>query len=430
MQMLTLPPTVVQDQRRGDRIRFLLYCHDTFGLGHLRRVLSLAKYFTDTLPNAEVLIVTGSPMAHAFVLPPRTDYVKLPAVTKMRDGGYRARDLDLELAAIRDLRATILRDTAQSYRPDVFLADHAPQGFQGEVLPTLKLLRDTQPDCLRVVGLRDIVDASTTVRQRWHDEGVYQTLEEDYDLILVYGSQYLYDIAAEYALPANVAGRVRYCGYLNRLPDPRPSNDSIHAEHSTTERLVVLTAGGGGDGFPLMRAYLSGLQQLPSIPFSSVILTGPLMDKDDEQELHKLQAGLPVGRVRVDKFLADPLPLLRAADLVVAMAGYNTTCELLALQQRMLLVPRSTPRQEQLIRASLLAQRGLAQVLTMEELTPARLIDSILQSFAKPRPERRQLDKAGISFQGQALARQAILDERDRLSAPMWIGDRVMAQAA
>ncbi len=430
MQMLTIPPMVVQDQRRGDRIRFLLYCHDTFGLGHVRRVLSLAKYFTDTLPNAQVLIVTGSPMAHAFALPPRTDYVKLPAVIKTRSGSYRARDLDLELAAIRDLRATLLRETAQSYRPDVFLVDHAPQGFKGEVLPTLKMLRDTQPDCLRVVGLRDIVDASATVRQTWREEGIYHTLEHDYDLILVYGSQYLYDIAAEYALPATVARRVRYCGYLNRLPEPCPSNDPIHAEHSGAERLVVLTAGGGGDGFPLMRAYLSGLHQLSSTPFSSVLLTGPLMDKDDEQELHELQAGLPAERVRVESFLADPLPLLRTADLVVAMAGYNTTCELLALQQRVLLVPRSTPRQEQLIRASLLTQRGLAQMLTMEELTPERLIDSIRQSFAQPRPEQRQLNAAGISFRGQALARQAILDERDRLSAPIWLGNHVMAQAA
>jgi predicted glycosyltransferase len=430
MQMLTMPPMVVQDQRRGDEIRFLLYCHDTFGLGHLRRVLSLAKYFTDTLPNAEVLIVTGSPLAHAFVLPPRTDYVKLPAVTKMKNGGYRARDLDLELAAIRDLRATLLRETAQSYRPDVFLVDHAPQGFKGEVLPTLAMLRDTQPDCLRVVGLRDIVDASATVCRTWREEGVYHTLEHDYDLILVYGSQKLYDISAEYDLPATVARRVRYCGYLNRLPEPRPSNGPTCNEHPNAERLVVLTAGGGGDGFPLMRAYLAGLQRLSSIPFSSVLLTGPLMDKSEESELRELQASLPRDQVRIESFLADPLPLLRSADLVVAMAGYNTTCELLALQQRVLLVPRSTPRQEQLIRASLLAKRGLAQMLPTDVLTPERLLDSVLQSFAQPRPEQRQLAAAGISFQGQALARQAILEARDRLAFPMWIGERAMAQAA
>ncbi|HET8706920.1 MAG TPA: hypothetical protein VFM46_11530, partial [Pseudomonadales bacterium] len=75
----------------ADTIRFLHYCHDDYGLGHLRRVLALAKYFTETLPNSEALIVTGSAMAHAFALPPRIDYVKLPAVTRTGNGAYRAR---------------------------------------------------------------------------------------------------------------------------------------------------------------------------------------------------------------------------------------------------------------------------------------------------------------------------------------------------
>ncbi len=430
MQMLTMPPSIVQDERRGDALRFLLYCHDTFGLGHLRRALALAKYFTGTLPNAEVLIVTGSPMAHAFALPPRTDYVKLPAVTKMSSGGYRSRNLDLEFAAIRDLRATLLRETAQSYRPHVFLVDHAPQGLKGEVLPTLALLRETQPDCLRVLGLRDIMDSGSTVRQTWHEEGVYHTLENDYDLILVYGSQLLYDVSAEYALPTQVAQRVRYCGYLDRVPEPCPSDEPTHTDRSVDEPLVVVTAGGGGDGFPLMRAYLSGLQRLAKIPFSSVILTGPLMDQNEESELRERVADLPSDQVRVETFLADPLPLLRSADLVVAMAGYNTTCELLALRQRMLLVPRSTPRQEQLIRASLLADRGLAQMLPMETLDPSQLMEGVTQSLGHPRPQQRQLTAAGISFQGQAFARQAILDARRQMQYPMWIGDLAMAQAA
>ncbi|HET7640300.1 MAG TPA: hypothetical protein VFK47_16370, partial [Ktedonobacteraceae bacterium] len=107
-------------------LRFLLYCHDTFGLGHFRRTLSLAKYFTTILPGAEALIVTGSPLAHAFELPPRVDYIKLPAVTKRSDGTYAAQSLTPEVTAMRDLRAALLRETAQAYQPDIFLVDHAP----------------------------------------------------------------------------------------------------------------------------------------------------------------------------------------------------------------------------------------------------------------------------------------------------------------
>ncbi len=440
MIMPSVAPRVWEHRPRESGLRFLLYCHDTFGLGHLRRALSLAAHFTSRLPRAEVLVVTGSPLAHAFALPPRTDYVKLPAVTKLGSGAYRARSLDLEFGSIRDLRAALLQESARAYRPDVFLVDHAPQGLKGEALSALTLLRVTQPECLRVLGLRDIVDAGHLTRRAWAEEGVYDTLEHGYHLVLVYGSRTLYDIGAEYALPAAVERRVQYCGYLDRVTeaagieatactDPR-SHAAWGEGGSDRDRLVVLTAGGGGDGLPLMRAYLLGLRRLPSIPFASVLLTGPLMDAAEAAELRALAACLPAGRVRIESFLDDPLPLLQVADLVVAMAGYNTTCELLGLRQRALLIPRATPRREQLIRASLLARHGLAQLLEPEHLTPERLIESVQRSLRLPRPQAHQLAAAGISFGGQRVAREAILDGLARLREPRQIRERVIAGVA
>ena len=415
--------------------RFLLYGHDSFGLGHLRRMLSLATHFTASMPDVEVLIVTGSPLAHSFALPPRTDYVKLPAVTKSDTGAYKARSLDLEFTTIRNLRAALLMETARTYRPDVFLVDHAPQGLKGEVLPTLAMLRNEQPQCLRVLGLRDIIDASHVTRRAWREEGIYHTLEHGYDLILVYGSRAVYDIGAEYDLPPAVNERVRYCGYLDRVSENTVEGTTAHSSPGTStprdrwsssaEPLVVLTAGGGGDGFALMRAYLAGLKLLPSIPFTSVVLTGPLMDEAEQRELHDLAAALPPEKLHIESFLADPLPLLRTADLVVAMAGYNTTCELLALRQRALLVPRTTPRQEQLIRASVLAERGLVQMLHPELLTPDRLIGSVKEALVQPRPLGRELAAAGITFEAQELARRAIVQGLERRhSQPVEIGAR------
>ncbi|HVB22705.1 MAG TPA: glycosyltransferase [Ktedonobacteraceae bacterium] len=422
------------------RTRFLLYCHDTFGLGHIRRTLSLAASFTSLLPNAEVLIVTGSPLAHAFTLPPHVDYIKLPAVTKMGNGTYRALHLDMEFASIRDLRAAMLRDIAEAYMPDVFLVDHAPQGLKGEVLPTLAMLRTSNPTCLRVLGLRDIVDERAITRHAWMREGIYNTLEQNYDLILVYGSQHLYDIGQEYALPPTVEQRVHYCGYLDRVTDAHSGNTSdtlprrVAAVRSSltqgTEPLIVLTAGGGGDGFPLMHTYLSGLQQLPSNPFTSVLVTGPLMDQQEQRELHALAAAFPPGKVHIEKFLADPLPLLGAADLVVTMAGYNTVCELLALQQRMLLVPRVVPRQEQLVRANLLAQHGLAHILHPDQLTPQHLLESVIHALAQPHPQTRQLSEKDITFEGQKMATETIIDRLTRLQhqQSMMEQDRLIAQ--
>jgi predicted glycosyltransferase len=400
----------------GTGTRFLFYCHDTFGLGHVRRTLALAEFFTTALPGAEALIATGSPLAHAYTLPPRVDYVKLPAVTKLPSGAYRALSLDMEFAAIRDLRATLLRETARAYRPDVFLVDHAPQGLKNEALPTLTMLRAQQPECLRVVGLRDVIDCSATVRRNWTEEGVYNTLEDDYDLILVYGAQKLYDVAEEYALPSRVARRVRYCGYLDRVPDVEESSTTPTASAPDDQRaderpLVVLTAGGGGDGFDLLHTYLLGLQELARPPLRSVLLTGPLMSADEQSALRELAERLPQGTVRIEAFLADPLPLLRSADLVVAMAGYNTVCELLALKQRVLLVPRTTPRQEQLLRATLLERHGLVAMMHPDNLDPSSLQAAVRRALVQPRPRAAEIAATGITFDGQSRAAQAIMSE-------------------
>ena len=71
--------------------------------------------------------------------------------------------------------------------------------------------------------------------------------------------------------------------------------------------------------------------------------------------------------------MAEPLTLIRNARAVVAMAGYNSTMEVLALGKRTLLVPRVTPRAEQWLRASRLAELGLVGCLHPDELDPARV---------------------------------------------------------
>ncbi len=403
-------------------LRFLLYCHDTYGLGHLRRTLSLAEYFTRALARSEVLIVTGAPLAHAFTLPPHVDYIKLPAVTKLCNGKYAARNLTADFTTVRDLRATLLRETALAYKPDVFLVDHAPQGMAGEVLPTLFLLQAAMPHCLRVLGLRDIVDSGADVRHTWAQEGVYHTLEYDYDLILVYGTQRFYDIGHEYRLPSSLLPSIKYCGYLDRISPQdmakQPEQTSSVA-NASAQPLIVVTAGGGGDGFPLLSTYLRGLQQMPECLFKSILVTGPLMREDEQQTLQNLAASLPTELVQLKTFIPNSISLFRSADLVVSMAGYNTVVELLELRQRMLLVPRTTPRLEQYERATRLAAAGLAQMIPPDALTPAHLMQCIQQRLHMPSPHTAQFTMAGITFQGQQMALQAILEAKAELSDPI-----------
>ena len=47
----------------------MLYSHDTFGLGHLRRCRTIAQALTAHDPMLSALIVTGLPIAGRFDFP-------------------------------------------------------------------------------------------------------------------------------------------------------------------------------------------------------------------------------------------------------------------------------------------------------------------------------------------------------------------------
>ena len=120
--------------------------------------------------------------------------------------------------------------------------------------------------------------------------------------------------------------------------------------------LIVAMAGGGADADELFTTLLSAVPAINAErPCVVVIVTGPFLPRAEHRKLVRLARGLPVHVIRS---VHDSLTYLSAADLVIAMAGYNTTAEILTLDKPALLVPRSGPSAEQQMRAKLFADRG------------------------------------------------------------------------
>lgn len=59
-------------------MRLIVYSHDSFGLGNIRRMLSICEYSIDNVPEMSILILSGSPVLHSFRMHPGLDYIKLP----------------------------------------------------------------------------------------------------------------------------------------------------------------------------------------------------------------------------------------------------------------------------------------------------------------------------------------------------------------
>ena len=148
------------DAGETSQYRVLIYSHDSFGLGHLRRCRTIAHSLVAHHKKLNVLILSGSPIVGRFSFRSRVDFVRVPGIIKLRNGEYTSLNLDFHVEQTLALRASIIEHTARVFRPHLFLVDKEPLGLLGEVRSTLALLR-RQGESRLVLGLRDIMDDPT-----------------------------------------------------------------------------------------------------------------------------------------------------------------------------------------------------------------------------------------------------------------------------
>src|SRR5262245_35907420 len=237
--------------------RALLYSHDTFGLGHLRRNLAIATHLLQRRKPFSVLLLTGSPVAASWPMPAGLQVQALPPVVKTAAEKYASADKSYSFATVKARREAVILESVIRYRPHVFLVDHAPAGMKGELLKALAFIREKMPATRNVLGLRDIIDSPEAVVSLWRSQNIYHLLQAAYDNVLVYGSRHLFDSVRQYHFPPVVAAKTRFCGYIARNDRNVPAAGHVHLAPAASGRPVILvTVGGGGDGYPLLRAYL------------------------------------------------------------------------------------------------------------------------------------------------------------------------------
>src|SRR3990170_3440735 len=199
--------------------RVLIYSHDSFGLGHLRRCRAIAHALVEHHKKLNVLILSGSPIIGRFSFRARVDFVRIPGIIKLRNGDYTSLNLDVNIEHTLALRASIIEHTAQVFDPHLFLVDKEPLGLLGEVAKTLRMLK-RRGGCRLVLGLRDIMDDPGSLAREWQRKRVLPALERLYDHIWVYGLQQIYDPISAYRFPPTVAAKSVFTGYLRREPEP------------------------------------------------------------------------------------------------------------------------------------------------------------------------------------------------------------------
>ena len=363
--------------RRFEDARILMYSHDTFGLGHLRRCRTIAHSLVEDYRGLNVLIISGATIAGAFDYRVRVDFVKIPSVIKLRNGEYTSMKKHTDLGDTLKMRQSIIRHTAETFDPDVFIVDKEPMGLRGEVEETLAYLKARGTRL--VLGLRDVMDAPHLLEAEWQRGDVLTKIARFYDRIWVYGPPDFYDPLSGMAVPPAVRAKMDFVGFLQRSV----SHDN-HAEQRQNGDYILVTTGGGGDGEDLIREVLAAYQADPALTQKAIMVLGPYMPANQRQTLTEIAAKIPhIEMIEFDNRMEE---LIAGAKAVVAMGGYNTYCEILSFDKPALIIPRVVPREEQLIRATRAAELGLVDMLHPEEAKDPLRVAAALKALSTRKP--------------------------------------------
>jgi predicted glycosyltransferase len=361
--------------QRRDHKRVLIYSHDSFGLGHLRRCRAIAHSLVEAHSSVSVLILSGSPIIGSFDFRSRVDFVRIPGVIKLRNGEYVSLSLHIDIEETLAMRSSIIHHTADIFDPDLFIVDKEPLGLRGEVRPTLDLLRERGTPL--ILGLRDVMDDPLALENEWERKNVAPALAEYYDELWVYGLPQICDPLEGIDLPRSVRHRMVYTGYLRRAVGEAAAAN-VDTRGLADSDFLLVTAGGGGDGNDLVDYALAAYEHDPGPLPPARIVYGPFMLPERQAAYDARAARLP--KVRAITFDARLEALMARAKGVVAMGGYNTFCEILSFDKPALILPRTEPRLEQYIRARRAAELGLVAMLPDDSARdPTRMAAALLQ---------------------------------------------------
>lgn len=338
--------------------RIMVYCHDLFGLGNVRRMLEYSHHLREAFPKTAILFVLGSSKIDMFALPSGMDTVKLPELSRRVDGKLAARALDWEEQRVVEMRKSILQTCVRAFEPDVLIIDKKPLGANGELAHAMAAM---SPDCARILVLRDILDAPDRTIADMATNAFHDTVRAHIDQIQVLGEPTVFDVAQSYEFPDDIARLVHYTGYV--VPQDVPQSRTQVLETlglNPAHQTVFVTVGGGEDGAGVLKLAGQVAAQNQSGP-QFILLGGPNLSEPDFKLLSAMTVGQP--HVVLLRSSTDVASLIKAADTVVSMAGYNSVCALLAAGKPCVLFPRTEPSLEQFVRAQMLSQRGLAVAL-------------------------------------------------------------------
>jgi predicted glycosyltransferase len=372
----------------------LFYCQHSLGMGHLVRSLALARALTEQF---RVVFLNGGPVPDGLPLPSRVEIVNLPPLGFGRDMQLVSRDTSSTVEDAEVLRQKIILDTFTSLQPEAVLIELFPFGrkkFAAELLPLLNRARDVDaPRPVVACSLRDIL----VNRAQSHDDLVVERANCYFDAILVHSDPAFARLEETFHPQSDLRVPVHYTGFVSSKPVIHPLPAGRH------KRRVIVSAGGGLVGDPLLRAAIEAHSLVAeSENLEMKVIAGPFLPEDSWQELCALAKGKK--GLLLKRSVPNLCSELAKARASISQCGYNTAMDLLRSRVPALVVPFAQGREsEQMNRARRLERIGALRVLQEDELNPQRLADEI-RALLRFKPQSGHLNLDGARTSARIMA--------------------------
>jgi predicted glycosyltransferase len=373
------------------------YVQHLLGIGHLRRAAIIARALRRA--GLDVAFVSGgAPLGEGDIELDGARLVQLPPAFSA-DAQFsaihdeRGRPID---DAWRANRKQILFDHFTAIRPGLLLIEMYPFGRRQFAFELEPLMVAAKARGIPVaISLRDVLVAKNKPAR---NAEILAVVNRHVSAVLVHGDPALVRLDATFLAVAEIEPPVIYTGYV--------AEAAIAPErHVAPGDEILVSAGGGAVGGPLLRAVLAARPATSVADAPWRLIAGPNLP---EQEFSSLAANLP-GTITLERFRRDFPALMAKARLSISQAGYNTVMDILGTGACALVLPFAEGAEsEQTLRARLLAERGLLALLE-PPYEPARLARAIDEALLRPRPPA-----GGIDLGGAATTARVIQDLMDR----------------
>lgn len=389
--------------------RVLIHVQHLLGIGHLKRATAIAGALSAA--GARVALASGGvavPEVEGPAVARGVELVRL-APAHAADADFskvlddQGRPID---AAWQQRRRAALLGLFARFLPDAVITEMYPFGrrpFRFELLPLLEAAHAMPNRPVIAASVRDILVGKRKAGRAEESAAIARRL---YDLVLVHGDPELIRFEASFPPAAEIGDLIRYTGYVTDAA-------VAHGVADRSEGEVLVSAGGGAVGFPLLAAAIAArpLSRERDRPWR--LITGANLPDRDFGALKDRIAGH--GGMVLERFRGDFPALLARCGVSVSQGGYNTVLEVLANRTPAVVVPFSeSTESEQIDRARLLAAKGLLRLIPPSELTPERLaleIDSAAEVTSGAKTAETSVDLRGAE-RSAALVLAAIAARR------------------